>query len=144
MAAFKIAVIVDAGPLKAVLDRKEPAHRPCVDALKELSGPLLTTWPVFTEAMHLLRPAGGWRAQEKLWEMHQRQLLVLVDLPGSAVQRMRTLMQKYSDVPMSLADASLVSLAEVRNLPKIFTLDSDFGIYRFRGRRLFELIPFGR
>jgi len=132
---------VDTGPLKAILDRKEPSHHACVDALKELSGPLLTTWPVFTEAMHLLRPAGGWRAQQKLWEMHQRNLLMVVDLPSRAVERARNLMEKYSDVPMSLADATLVSLAELRNLPKIFTLDSDFGVYRFRGRRLFELIP---
>jgi len=91
--------------------------------------------------MHLLRPAGGWRAQEKLWEMHQRNLLAIVDLPAKAVERARNLMEKYSDVPMSLADASLVALAELRNLTMIFTLDSDFSVYRFRGRRLFELIP---
>jgi predicted nucleic acid-binding protein len=91
--------------------------------------------------MHLLRPAGGWRAQERLWEMQKRNLLMVVDLPNSAVERARNLMQKYSDVPMSLADASLVSLAESRNLPRIFTLDSDFAVYRFRGRRLFDLIP---
>jgi predicted nucleic acid-binding protein len=66
--------------------------------------------------MHLLRPAGGWRAQERLWEMHKRNLLMV-------------------------ADASLVSLAESRNLPRIFTLNSDFAVYRFRGRRLFDLIP---
>jgi uncharacterized protein len=112
-----------------------------VAALKELSGPLLTTWPVFTEAMHLLRPAGGWRAQDKLWEMHHRNLLLLVDLPSSAVERVRNLMEKYSDVPMSLADATLVSLAEMRNVRRVFTLDSDFSVYRFRGRSLFELIP---
>jgi predicted nucleic acid-binding protein len=132
---------VDTGPLKAILDRNEPSHHACVEALKELSGPLLTAWPVFTEAMHLLRPAGGWRAQEKLWEMHQRQLLTLVDLPSSAVERARNLMSKYSDVPMSLADATLVALAELRNIRRIFTLDSDFILYRFRGRSAFQLIP---
>jgi predicted nucleic acid-binding protein len=61
--------------------------------------------------------------------------------PASAVDRTRSLMEKYSDVPMSLADASLVSLAEWRNLTRIFTLDSDFAVYRFRGRRSFVLIP---
>jgi predicted nucleic acid-binding protein len=91
--------------------------------------------------MDLLRPAGGWRAQEKLWQMRERTLLGVVDLPGSAVDRTRSLMEKYSDVPMSLADASLVSLAEWRNLTRIFTLDSDFAVYRFRGRRSFVLIP---
>jgi predicted nucleic acid-binding protein len=112
-----------------------------VDALKDLSGPLLTTWPVFTEAMHLLTPAGGWRAQEKLWEMTQRNLLTVVDLPNSAVDRARNLMAKYSDVPMSLADATLVSLAEMRNIRRIFTLDANFMVYRFRGRSAFKLIP---
>lgn len=91
--------------------------------------------------MHLLKPAGGWRAQQKLWEMYQRNLLTLVDLPGTAVERTRALMAKYSDVPMSLADATLVSLAEVRNLRRVFTLDADFSIYRFRGRSVFQLVP---
>lgn len=91
--------------------------------------------------MYLLRLAGGWPAQEKLWQMHQRNLLVVVDLPPRAVERARNLMEKYSEVPMSLADASLVSLGELRSLTKIFTLDSDFAVYRFRGRRVFELIP---
>jgi uncharacterized protein len=112
-----------------------------VDALRELSGPLITTWPVLTETMHLLYPAGGWRAQEKLWQMQQRNLLEVVDLPGSAVERTRNLMEKYSDVPMSLADASLVALAEIRQLTQVFTLDSNFAIYRLRGRRTFQLIP---
>ncbi len=132
---------MDTGPLKAIVDRNEPSHPPCVAALKELSGPLLTPWPVFTEAMHLLRPAGGWRAQEKLWEMHQRNLLTVVDLPSSAVERAKNLMAKYSDVPMSLADATLVSLAEMRNIRRVFTLDSDFTVYRLRGRSAFQLIP---
>lgn len=50
-------------------------------------------------------------------------------------------MERYADVPMSLADASLVSLAELRNMNQVFTLDSDFAVYRFRGRRSFKLIP---
>jgi predicted nucleic acid-binding protein len=73
--------------------------------------------------------------------MVERNLLVVVDLPASAVARARVLMDKYTDIPMSLADATLVSLAELRNLRRVFTLDSDFSIYRFRGRRAFDLIP---
>jgi predicted nucleic acid-binding protein len=132
---------VDTGPLQAILDRNEPSHDAYAGALKELSGPLLTTWPVFTEAMHLLRPAGGWRAQEKLWEMYQRNLLTVVDLPSGAVERAKKLMAKYSEVPMSLADATLVSLAEMKNVRRVFTLDSDFAVYRFRSRSAFQLIP---
>lgn len=91
--------------------------------------------------MHLLESAGGWSAQEKLWAMRQRNLLRLVDLPAEAVERVRNLMEKYASVPMSLADASLVSLAELRNVNQVFTLDSDFAIYRLRGRQAFTLIP---
>ena len=132
---------MDTGPLKAILDRSEPAHLASVDGLKGLSGPLLTTWPEFTEALHLLRPAGGWKAQATLWTIVDRDVLAVVDLPGRAVERSRVLMAKYADVPMSLADATLVSLAELRNLRRVFTLDSDFSVYRFRGRRAFDLIP---
>jgi hypothetical protein len=91
--------------------------------------------------MHLLRPAGGWKAQAALWTMVERDVLSVVDLPSRAVERTRTLMAKYADIPMSLADATLVALAELRNLRRVFTLDSDFSVYRFRGRRAFELIP---
>ena len=73
--------------------------------------------------------------------MHERDVLKVVDLPTSAVERARNLMEKYSHVPMSLADASLMALAEFRNLNHVFTLDSDFAIYRLRGRRSFHLIP---
>ncbi|TMD64400.1 MAG: hypothetical protein E6I84_13240 [Chloroflexi bacterium] len=60
--------------------------------------------------------------------MVDRDVLAVVDLPGRALERSRVLMAKYADVPMSLADAT-------------FTLDSDFSVYRFRGRRALDLIP---
>ncbi len=91
--------------------------------------------------MYLLADAGGWKAQQALWAMTERKALVIVELPAGAVERTRALMAKYMDVPMSLADATLVSLAELRNLRQVFTLDSDFVVYRFRGRRAFDLIP---
>lgn len=91
--------------------------------------------------MFLLGESYGWRGQEKLWSMRRRGLLEIVDLPGEAVDRTVSLMEKYADTPMSLADASLVSLAELRNLDQIFTLDSDFTVYRLHGRRLFQVIP---
>ena len=59
----------------------------------------------------------------------------------SAVERMRTLMEQYRDVPMDLADASLVAVAEERGLDTIFTLDSDFRIYRLPRGRSFTVVP---
>lgn len=50
-------------------------------------------------------------------------------------------MHKYDDVPMDLADASLVALAEALNLRRVFSLDSDFHTYRLKSRRTFEVLP---
>jgi predicted nucleic acid-binding protein len=85
--------------------------------------------------------AGGWTAQRALWQMVERKALQLVDLAPDEVQRARVLMEKYQDVPMDLADATLVATAEARRMRRIFTLDSDFQIYRLRGRISFELVP---
>lgn len=90
--------------------------------------------------MYLLGFAGGWPAQLALWGMTADALQV-VDLPAASVARARDLMGKYADVPMTLADATLVAAAEQQGIQRVFTLDSDFLVYRFRGRRAFELIP---
>src|SRR5229473_1268025 len=62
-------ILTDAGPLIAILDRGEEHHQACVECLAELAGPMLTTWPAFTEAMYLLGEAGGWLAQDTLWAL---------------------------------------------------------------------------
>jgi hypothetical protein len=102
---------------------------------------MLITWPVFTEAMYLLGDAGGWKAQSALWTLLTRGDMEIIELAGETVDRSRSLMQKYSDTPMSLADATLVAAAEKLGLKRVFTLDSDFDVYRFRGRQRFERIP---
>lgn len=102
---------------------------------------LLTTWPAATEAMYLLGDAGGWPAQRALWLMIDRGLLEIAELGADATARMPALMEKYRNVPMDLADASLVAVAEQRGLRRVFTLDSDFRIYRLRGRVSFEVVP---
>jgi hypothetical protein len=100
---------------------------------------MLTTWPAFAEAMYLLGDAGGWQAQELLWRLHQRGDTV-VAMPAG-VERVVDLMRKYRDVPMDLADATLVTMAEERGLAIVFTLDRDFHFYRLRGRKPFKIMP---
>ena len=134
-------ILTDAGPLVALLDADEDDHERCVAALDTVRLPVLTTWPAFTEAMYLLGRAAGWPGQEPLWRLAQRDDLVVADQDRKSVRRSAELMRKYSDVPMDLADASLVALAEARGLHRIFTLDSDFRVYRFRDRRHFEILP---
>ena len=133
--------LTDAGPIVALLDRGEADHARCVSALPGLSSPMLTTWPAFTEAMYLLGDAGGSRGQETLWRLVERNDLTVANLDEALRQRAHTLMGKYADLPMDLADATLVALAESLNVTRIFTLESDFRVYRFRGRRSFEVVP---
>lgn len=135
-------ILTDAGPLIALIDKGEPDHAACVACLPSLSGPMVTTWPAFTEAMYLLGEAGGWRAQESLWGMLQQGDLEIAFQSGDDYERMRALMRKYRDHPMDLADASLVRLAEERRLRDIFSLDErDFRAYRIHGRLTFRLWP---
>jgi predicted nucleic acid-binding protein len=135
-------ILTDAGPLVAILDRGESDHQTCVDCLAELSGPMLTTWPAFTEAMYLLGEAGGWVAQAALWSLDEEGDLEIADQSLEDRRRMSALMEKYHDRPMDLADASLVVLAEKRRLRDIFTLDqAHFRTYRLHGRKIFRLWP---
>ncbi len=125
----------------ALIDAGEPDHDRCRQALAHLSGPMLVTWPVFTEAMYLLGDAGGWKAQGALWALLSRSDIEIVEVTGETAVRSRALMEKYADTPMSLADATLVAVAEQLGLRRIFTLDSDFDVYRFRGRQRFDKVP---
>lgn len=134
-------MLIDAGPLIALIDADEPDHARCRDALETIRLPLLTTWPAFTEAMYLLARAAGTDGQEALWRLTLRGDLEIVAPSTHTLARTAALMEKYADRPMDLADASLVALAEERNLTRIFTLDSDFYVYRFKGRRRFEIVP---
>jgi predicted nucleic acid-binding protein len=133
--------LTDAGPLIALIDADEPDHETCVLALPALSLPLVTTWPAFTEAMYLLGRAGGSVGQQALWKLALSRRLVIAELSPDVMLRSAALMVKYADLPMDLADATLVALAEERGERRIFTLDSEFRIYRLRGRTRFEVIP---
>jgi uncharacterized protein len=133
-------ILTDAGPLVALIDADESDHRRCTEALADLSLPLLTTWPAFTEAMYLLG-SGGWHGQEPLWRLVLRKDLVLAELSMQANERCAQLMERYADRPMDLADATLVALAEEQGLERIFSLDADFHIYRLHGRKRFEVLP---
>lgn len=132
-------ILTDAGPLVALVDRGEPDHEQCVDTLAKLRGPMLTTWPAFTEAMYLLGDVAGWQAQEVLWRLQQRGDLV-VEMP-THLDRTAELMRRYRDLPMDLADATLVALAEERALGTVFSLDRDFKVYRLTRGKPFKVLP---
>lgn len=107
--------LCDASALIALINQGDVNHNRCVDALSKLPAPLITTWSCFTEAMYLLGRYGGWFAQQELWNYVADEILVL-HLNGEQEQaKMKILMEKYHDIPMDLADASLVATAETLN-----------------------------
>ena len=133
-------ILVDAGPLVALVDGDDQYHKKCVAALKALREPLVTIWPPVTEAMYLLGDLP--KAQQALWEMLARGVLQLLSLDLADVPRISELMSKYADRPMDLADAALVRVAEREGIRKIFTVDrEDFGVYRLHGRIRPTIIP---
>lgn len=132
----------DTGPLVALVNRNDPNHAKCVTVTRRLPAePLVTSWPCFTEAMYLAFRAGGYPAQAELWRWRSAGRLLLHDLTAPAIDRMAALMEKYQDRPMDLADASLVAAAEHLGLRRIFTLDSDFYIYRLADGSVLDCIP---
>jgi predicted nucleic acid-binding protein len=134
------AVLVDAGPLVALVDRSDRHHDECVAALKRLKGPLVSAWPPLTEAMYLVRE---WdRAQDALWTLVESGALTIAELTRVDVPRLRELMRQYRDQPLDLADGALVRIAEREGLRKVFTLDRrHFSVYRIEGRSRFTIVP---
>ncbi len=134
-------ILTDTGPIVALLDVDDANHAICLAVSRRLPAyPLLTTWPCFTEAMYLLGTVGGYRYQAELWRLWAAKRLILHDLMLDELERMMVLMEKYHDTPMDLADASLIAVAERRSFRRIFTVDSDFYIYRLGDGTALEVV----
>lgn len=133
-------ILIDAGPLVALVDADDQHHAKCVAALKELREPLATVWPPLVEAMYLLSDQP--QAQDALWEMLERGAVLLLPLDSGDIPRIRELMRKYANRHMDLADAAILRVAEREHLRKIFTVDRrDFSVYRLHNRTRPTLIP---
>jgi predicted nucleic acid-binding protein len=134
------ATLIDAGPLVALVHRDDQWHEDCVGAARTLDDALVTVWPAFTEAMFLLGSVLG--GQGKLWEFTLLHALKFADLGEPDFPRMRELMRKYRDLPMDLADAALVRVAEREKIDRIFTTDRrDFELYRPYRLGRFRIVP---
>jgi predicted nucleic acid-binding protein len=133
-------ILIDTGPIVAVLSKADQHHQRCVKELANLRPPLFTCWPVVTEAQWLLRRDS--RAQEGLFESFASGLLVLLPVEADAMPRLEAFIRRYRKLQPDLADAVLVHLAERENIRTIFTLDQrDFSVYRYKTNRRFKIIP---
>lgn len=133
--------LLDSGPLVAFYDRKDTWHRWAQEQMDALTPPLLTTEPILTEACFLLQRGTGHPAV--ILRAVQRGILQIAFDVETEAAALETLIERYADVPMSLADASLVRLSELQRDSRVFTLDRDFQRYRRHGRQVIPLIaPF--
>jgi len=126
-------IIVDAGPLIALFDKDDKYHNSVIKFLKTFDGQLITSWPVITEVTHLL--SFNVNVQIDFLEWLKREAVTIINLENIHLERIIQLSKKYSDVPMDLADSSLIVIAELTNITDIITIDSDYYIYRTKNKK---------
>jgi len=131
-------VLVDTGPIVAILSRRDQYHKVCVDALREMPGPLFTCWPVLTEAAWLLRKSAD--SVQQLLKGVEAGFLELLPLTTEDAVPIAAILKKYRRV--QLADAALFHLAARDGLDMVFTLDQrDFSLFRLPKGKGLRILP---
>ena len=136
-------ILIDTGPLVALFDPSDGDYSACHQVLKTIEQPLHTTEAVLTEVFHMLEP--GSRGSDGLQAFVLEGYLSLSTLEDKTIKRCFELMDKYKDLPMDFADATLIALAERFKVDCIFTLDfKDFRTYQVKkGHRYYPLSLIG-
>ena len=133
-----MAILADSGYWIALLDRKDRHHARAMEVSTLLTEQLVVTWPVLTEAAYYMGEDLGPRAVQRLLEIGERGAYRIHLTSEQDLPQLRALMQKYADLPMDLADASLLLLAEQSGDGRILSTDErDFGTYRFKQHKPF-------
>ena len=135
---MKSQVIVDTGLLVALLNRRDTHHKWVVQQLADIKPPMLTCEAVLAEATYLTRSVPD--ARVALIEMLGEGFLTISMSLADQHSAILAMVRRYADVPMSLADACLVRLAELHPQSLVLTLDSDFAFYRKNGRQVIKTI----
>ena len=135
---MSLPVIVDTGPLVALLVARDRHHGWATAVLEDIEPPLLTCEAVLSEACFLVRSLVG--GPEAVLGLVARKIVAIGFELAPEIERVRRLMQRYASVPMSLADACLVRMAEMHGSSRVLTLDSDFRVYRRNARQTLALI----
>ena len=131
-------VLADTGYWLALANRRDRWHEAAVGVTRGLDEQLVTTWPVMTETCHLLLARLGSTSELRFLEQVEANVDVY-EIGVGCVPEIRALMVKYEDLPMDLADASLVLAADELGTARILSTDvRDFRAYRWRGREPFD------
>jgi len=133
-------VLIDTGPIVAILLESDEHHEACVEQLHQIRGPLLTCWPVITEAAWLLRAYPS--AIRKLLSSFHGRPFELLPLGETDLPAIAAVLAKYNALRIQIADASLLHLANREGIETLFTLDRrDFGVLRLAHGKKLRLIP---
>ena len=131
-------IIADTSVIAALLNPKDQWREWTVNQWRRLPAPFLTCEAVIVEACFLLHHTKD--GEQDVLSLIEAGILQIDFLLSAEALAVKTLMKKYKDVPMSLADACLVRMSEVIDNSVVFTLDSDFHIYRKNGKQKIDLI----
>ena len=135
---MKRRVILDTGPLVAFINGRDKYHKWATLQWAQIEPPLLTCEAVLSETCFLLGRLDG--GQIAVLELLKRRILHTPFRMGEHLNQIAWLLQKYSNVPMSLADACLVRMTEVYPESLVLTLDTDFSIYRKNKRQVIPIL----
>ncbi|MFY0605124.1 MAG: PIN domain-containing protein [Cyclobacteriaceae bacterium] len=120
--------LIDAGPIIGLFDRSDSYHLAALRFMETYQGTLWTTWPVITEVAHMLDFST--QVQQAFLQWIDRGAIQIFPLDARHLDRLIALTDKFDDVPMDLADASLIVVSEEKNIQEIASIDSDFYVYR--------------
>jgi len=131
-------IVLDTGPLVALLNRRDAFHGWVRDVLDDVEPPVFTCEPVIGEACFLLRNVRG--GPDAVLDLVEREIVRIDFHLDAELAPVRTLMKKFASIPMSLADACVVRMTELEPRSLVMTLDDDFRIYRRNRRQLIPMI----
>ena len=120
--------LVDSGPLIALFDKGDKYHQDVLDFFKAYRGEFVTTWAVVTEVTHMLD--FNLKVQLDFLKWLELGAVEIYEIKQSDLREIIPMMTKYTNVPMDLADSTLMFVAQKENIKEIVSIDSDFDIYR--------------
>ena len=133
-------ILVDTGPIVAILAPNDPYHGSCSEELRKHNQPWITCWPVITEAAWLVRKEQS--GLRRLYGLVESGVIEIVELDAKAPGWIANFVERYASIKAQVADAALMYLAERRHLQRIVTLDRrDFSVYRTEAGDGLALLP---
>ena len=131
-----IKSLIDAGPIIALFDKSDNYHEIVLKYFKDKNIKLYSTWPVITEVTHMLTFNNNVQIDFLTWV--SKNAIEIIEIKTNEVFKIIEMMKKYSDIPMDLADASLLYISEILKINKIITIDCDYYFYRTKNKKMLE------